>query len=163
MFKNYLIIAIRNLWRNKTFSLINIAGLALGIAFALLIGVFVWGEFQVNSKLKDQDRVYVVLSEWNPEEMGYYLALPPIVFKLLYDNYPHLVESYCREGEAFVNASKGDNRFYEDILMANSSLLNIFGFKLLHGNPKTALSEPYSALLTKKGCNEIFWKDQCAQ
>jgi putative ABC transport system permease protein len=156
MFRNYLTIAIRNLWRNKTFSLINIVGLALGIAFALLIGVFIWGEFQVNAKLKDRERLHIVLSEWNPKEMGWEVAVPPIAFKLLYENYPHLVESYCRLGESSVNASKNENRFYEYVMMADSSMLTMFGFKLLHGNPQTAFQDPYSAVITKKTALKYF-------
>lgn len=156
MFSNYLTIAIRNLWRNKTFSFINIFGLSLGIAFTMLIGVFVYGELQVNSKLEDKERIYIVKSDWNPKEMGFYICVPPIVFQLLSKNYPSLIESFCREGEAFVNASKRENRFYEDVMLADSSLLTMFGFKLLHGNPKTALLEPYSAVLTKTGAMKYF-------
>ncbi|MEP6724874.1 MAG: ABC transporter permease, partial [Bacteroidota bacterium] len=64
MLKNYFKIAWRNLWKNKVFSAINIAGLSAGIAFALLIGGYVWGELQVNKQLKNEGQQYFLQSEW---------------------------------------------------------------------------------------------------
>ena len=64
MLQNYFTIAWRSLWKNKGFSIINILGLAIGIAFTLLIGAYVWGELQVNHDLKDADNQYIIQSKW---------------------------------------------------------------------------------------------------
>ena len=70
MLQNYFKIAWRNLWKNKFFSFVNIFGLAVGIAFTLLIGAYVWGELQVNHQLNDADNQYVILSKWKDPNIG---------------------------------------------------------------------------------------------
>src|SRR6266576_362628 len=62
MFKNYLIIAFRNFWKNKVFSLINIAGLAIGISASLVIYLIVHYEFGYEKFQKDRDRIYRVVT-----------------------------------------------------------------------------------------------------
>ena len=56
--------------KKKVFSFINITGLAIGIAFTLLIGSYVWQELQVNSELRNIDNQYIVLSKWKDPNMG---------------------------------------------------------------------------------------------
>ena len=69
MFKNYLLIALRNFWRNKVFSLINIAGLAIGISAALVIYLIVHHEFSYEKFQKDGDRIYRVVTNMHfPEQ-----------------------------------------------------------------------------------------------
>lgn len=158
MLKNYFIIALRNLWRHKSLAVINIVGLALGLAFALIVGVYVWGELQVNKDIKDKDRTYIILSDWTPKEMGMDICVPPLVPKLLKTNYPDLVESFCRLGATSANISNGKNTFFENIMMADTNVFETFGLQLSHGNTKTALSEPYSVVLTHEAAIKYFGK-----
>ena len=62
MFKNYLVIALRNFWRNKVFSVINISGLAIGISAALVIYLLAQFEFSFEKFRKDNDRIYRIVS-----------------------------------------------------------------------------------------------------
>src|SRR6478672_3210893 len=64
MLKNYLVIALRNFWRNKIFSLINIFGLAIGISAALVIYLIVQYDFSFDKFHKDGDRIYRVVSDF---------------------------------------------------------------------------------------------------
>ena len=70
MLKNYFKIAWRNIIKSKFYSIVNITGLSTGIAFTLLIGAYVWSELQVNTKLKNDDRQYILQSKWKDENQG---------------------------------------------------------------------------------------------
>ncbi len=70
MLSNFILLAWRNLVKHKTFSFINIFGLAAGISFVFLIAVYVWGEWRVNQSIPDNDRIYLVRSKWKKPEMG---------------------------------------------------------------------------------------------
>src|ERR1700743_3085714 len=94
MLKSYFKIAWRNLWKNKAFSLINIFGLSVGIAFTLLIGAYVWGELQVNQQLKDADNQYIIMSKWKDPNMGADYTSNAQLSRALKDNYPGLVANY---------------------------------------------------------------------
>ena len=79
MFKNYFITALRNLWRNKVFSVINIVGLAFGITCSLLILLWVQDEYGVDSLHKNRDQLYVVYERQFTDgkvEAGYYTPGP---------------------------------------------------------------------------------------
>src|SRR3569623_272742 len=64
MFKNYLVVALRNFWRNKVFSLINIVGLSIGISASLVIFLIVSYDFSFDKNHKDGDRIYRVVSDF---------------------------------------------------------------------------------------------------
>ena len=149
MLKNYFKIAWRNLWKNKIFSAVNIAGLSAGIAFALLIGAYVWNELQVNQSLKNADNQYFLESEWKDPNMGTNITTLGPVAKRLKDDYPNLVANYYRWDGITSVVSKGDKHLRENIQLGDSTLLSMYGFKLLHGNAAIALTEPYSVVLTQ--------------
>ena len=148
MLKSYFKIAWRNIWRNKAFSVINIFGLAVGIAFALLIAAYVWGELQVNHQLKDADNQYIIQSKWKDPNMGFELASVAELPKALKENYPGLVANYYHFDGMTTNVSKGDMHFRESIQVGDSTMLSMYGFKLLYGNTNTALNDPFSVVIT---------------
>ncbi|MDR3711934.1 MAG: ABC transporter permease [Puia sp.] len=156
MFKNYLILAWRNLLKNRVYSFINIFGLSLGIAFALLAGAFAWSELRVNHSLKNADRQYIILSEWkNPDTSPETISLAglPVALKRLY---PRLVADYYRfDGRSSI-VSRGNNHFREGLQFGDSTLLKMYGFKLLYGDPANALNDPSSVVLTKEIALKYF-------
>jgi len=156
MLKSYFKIAWRNLWRNKVFSIINIFGLSIGIAFSLLIGAYVWGELQVNHQLRDADNQYIIQSKWKDPNMGFELASAAELPKALKENYPGLVANYYRFDGMTTNVSKGDMHFRESIQLGDSTMLSMYGFKLLQGNAKTALNDPFSVVITGKMALKYF-------
>ncbi len=156
MIRNYFKIAWRNLKKHRFYTLINLLGLFTGIAFTLLIGVYVWGELQVNRKFKNADRQYILLSDWKEPNMGIdFTSLAPLA-KQLKEDYPHLVKSYYRFDGVTSIVSKGDLSFRKSIQLGDSSLLTMYNFKLLHGDSKTALSDPYSVVITKNMALQFF-------
>ena len=158
MINNYFKIAWRNINKNRFYSIINIFGLSTGIAFTLLISAYVWSELQVNKNLKNEDRQYIIQSKWkNPNEGNDFTTLGQLP-KALKESFPDLVANYYRWDGITSNVSKGNEAFREDIAICDSTMLNMYGFTLLHGNPATALSDPYSVVMTKGMAIKYFGK-----
>lgn len=158
MLKNYFKIAWRNIIKNRFYSLVNIIGLSTGIAFTLLICAYVWSQLQVNSNLKNADRQYIIQSKWKDPNQGFPMATLGPLAKALKDNYPNLVSNYYRYDGITSNVSKGDKSFRENLQVGDSTMLNMFGFKLLHGNAQTALKNPFAVVITKDKAIKYFGK-----
>jgi putative ABC transport system permease protein len=158
MLKSYFKIAWRNLWKNKVFSIINIFGLSIGIAFSLLIGAYVWGELQVNHQLRDADNQYIILSKWKDPNMGNEIECITELPKALAQNYPGLVRNYYHSDLGTTNVSKGEKHFRESIQTGDSTLLKMYGFKLLYGDVKTAMKDPFSVVIKQEMALKYFGK-----
>ncbi|EHQ30397.1 ABC transporter permease [Mucilaginibacter paludis] len=159
MLKNYIKIAWRNIWKQKVFSIINILGLSVGIAFTLLIGAYVWGELQVNHQLKNADNQYIIQSKWKDPNMGFELASIAELPKALKEEYPGLVVNYYHFDGMTTNVSKGEKYFREGIQLGDSTLLKMYGFQLLHGDVNTALNDPFSVVVTQQIALKYFGKN----
>jgi putative ABC transport system permease protein len=158
MLRSYIKIAWRNIIKNRFYSAVNILGLSVGIVFTLLIAGYVWNELQVNANLKNADRQYIIQSKWKDPNQGFYLATLGPLAKALKENYPNLVANYYRFDGISSNISKGEKSFRENLQIGDSTFLNMYGFKLLHGNPKTALLNPFSVVITSDKAKKYFGK-----
>jgi len=158
MFKNYIRIAIRNVFRQKTYFFINTVGLATGIAFTLLICAYVWGEMQVNADLKNAGNQYIIQSKWKDKNMGFEIGMLGPLAKALKEEYPNLVADYYRFDAVTSTVSKGDKHFRENLQIGDSTLLSMYGFSLQHGDSKTAFNDPYSVVITENTAIKYFGK-----
>ncbi|WP_247234471.1 ABC transporter permease [Telluribacter sp. SYSU D00476] len=156
MIKNYFKIAWRNLMRRKFYSLLNISGLAVGITFFLLIGSYIWGEFQMNRQLRNAGQQYLVQSRWKQENMGMDITALAPMGPALKEQYPSLVASYYRFHGVNATISKSTKHFRESIQIGDSTLLTMYGFDLLHGNPHTALTGPNAIVITAAKAQKFF-------
>lgn len=156
MFRNYFKIAWRNIKKHRFYATINVLGLFTGIVFTLLIGAYVWGELQVNRTLENSDRQYFLLSDWKKSNMGIDFATLGPLAKRLKEDYPALVADYYRFDGITTIISKDDKRFREGIQLCDSSLLTMFGFELLYGNNETALTNPYSVVISANKARKYF-------
>lgn len=156
MFSNYLKIAWRNLLSRRFYSVLNIIGLATGITFALLIGSYVWSEFQVNQTLRNTSQQCLVQSRWKVAGMGLDITTLAPIGPALKAQYPALVANYYRYYGVSATLSKGTNHFRESIQIGDSTLLTMFGFELLHGNPRTALTGPNAIVITEAKALKYF-------
>lgn len=158
MFSNFLKLAWRNLYRHKGFTAINIIGLATGISFTLIIAAYAWSEYNVNRGLKNADRQYIVLSKWKDPQQGLeFTSLGPLA-KELKEKYPTLVANYFRWDGITSNIVNGDKAFREGIELCDSTLFNMFGFQLIHGDPNTAFDGTYSVVITADKAKKFFGK-----
>ncbi|MCR8559228.1 ABC transporter permease [Mucilaginibacter sp. BJC16-A38] len=158
MIRNYIKIAWRNLLKHRGFSLINILGLSVGIVFTLLIGAYVWDELQVNRNLKNAGDQYIILSKWKNPNMGLEVTSVAQLSQALKDEYPGLVVNCYNSTPAFTNVSNGNNHFREGLQIGDSTLLSMYGFKLLHGDPRTAFREPSTVVVTCQAAKKYFGK-----
>lgn len=156
MLQNYVKIAVRNLRKRSFYSFLNIVGLAIGITFILLIGNYVWGEFQVNRTLRHAGQQYILLSRWKDPNMGQEITTLAPLAKRLYEEYPALVANYYRWDGLTSVVSKGDKNFRESIQLGDSTLLVMYGFKTLHGDTQTALQRPFSVAITAEKARTYF-------
>lgn len=158
MLKNYIQIAWRNMVKYRFHSLVNITGLAAGIAFTLIIGAYVWNEMRVNSELKNIDRQYIIQSKWTDSNQAYELTTVGPLAKALRETYPHLVANYYRWDGIGSNVSKGNRVFRESLQICDSTMLNMYGFSLLHGNAQTAFKDPFSVVIAQEKAIKYFGK-----
>ena len=162
MFKNYILIALRNLMRNKTYSLINIGGLALGMAVFVFASVLANYERNHDVFFEKADRIYTLGSVFTPTANvgvkgtdGVYTALPPLVVADVPD-----IEAMARIVQSEYLLSMEDRSFYQDIKFADKSLLEIFDFDYVLGD-NTALDDPSGIILTESLAQKYF-PDQIA-
>ncbi len=158
MVRNYFKIAWRNIIKHRFYSLVNIVGLLMGIAFVLLIGAYVWQELQVNKQLKNSDRQFFLTSIWKDPNLGNPITTIGPLCKRLKEDYPGLVANYYRWDGITSVVSRGDKHFRQGIQLGDSTLLKMFGFTLLHGDANTALNNPFSVLITKALAKKYFGK-----
>jgi len=160
MIKNFILLAWRNLVKHKTFSFINILGLSAGIAFVFLIGAYVWGELRVNSTIQHNDRVFMLRSKWQKQEMsmGMDFITPAPLAKALKENFPDLVADYYHHDGISSIVSKGNKHFREGLQPGDASFLTITAFPLLYGDARTALSNPNSIVITAAKAIKYFGK-----
>ncbi|QES89088.1 ABC transporter permease [Rhizosphaericola mali] len=156
MFKNYLKTAWRNIVKNKFFTLINLLCLSLGITFSLLIGIYIFSQFNVNRNLKNINNQYVLKSKWKQKEMGLAITTLPPLAKILKDEYPELVNNYYRFNPVTNVVSNGNIHFKEDIAIGDTSLVSMYGLPVLYGNAKQAFRDNNSAVITASMATKLY-------
>jgi putative ABC transport system permease protein len=161
MLRNYIKIAFRNLSKNKLYSFINIAGLAIGMACAILIFKWVQNELGYDRFIENSGSVYRLNWEyrWNGNEGIGPTTPPPLAAKLV-EEVPEVAAAVRVYAVAPMVVRYGDKFFNEDrIFGADSNFFDIFNFKLLEGNPATALSSPNSVILTASEAKKYFGEE----
>ena len=158
MIKNYLKISFRNLWKNKAFSAINILGLSIGIATCLLITLFVMDELSYDKYNDKADRIYRVNVDlkFGGADQKFAVASAPMAFTMVKD-YPQVENAvrFRNYGPSLVK--KGEQNIKEErIIFADSTLFAVFTLPMLQGNPRTALTEPNTVVITKTIADKYF-------
>ncbi len=159
MFKNYFLMAFRNLKKHRTYALINVFGLAIGLSAALLILLYLQFEISYDRFHENTDSIYRVCIRHIREgrsEMESHVFTPPIGPDMKKD-FPE-VEDYVRMSTlrlAYLNV--GNKAFKVNrIRYASPRLFEVFCFKLKTGNPQTALIDPFSIVLSEQTSERIF-------
>lgn len=160
MLKNYFKIALRNLWKNKTYSFINILGLTLGLVCFLLIALYVFDELTYDSFHKNASGIYRVV-ETKVSQEGKESKVAAVAYKISEQapiSIPEvkLAARFSAFGRANVSGSDSTNVFYETFYLANQDFLNVFDFRLQEGDRNTALTAPRSVLLTEDMAKKMF-------
>jgi putative ABC transport system permease protein len=159
MWKNFIRVTIRSISKNKLFNIINIAGLAIGLAGAIFIILYIVSETsydKFNERSADIYRLYIDGKMGEEEFKGAWNS--PIAGPTIYQEIPE-IENFCRfdfRTNQLVWVDP-DTKVLEDrIMLADSSFFEMFSIKLLEGDPATCLDEPQTILLTESKAAQYF-------
>ncbi len=162
MIKNYFKIAWRNLTRNKVSSIINISGLAIGLACVLFIGMYVKDELSYDRFFKDNDHIFRVNLDGKMGNEEFLLGhTPPPVGAALKSNFSE-VESYARiykpNNEIIYFESNGQKKSLteKNLLAVDSNFLQVLNYPLVAGDAATCLSGVNSVVLTERAAKKYF-------
>jgi len=157
MFRNYLRIAIRNLWKNKGYSFINIFGLAVGMAVALLIGLWVQYETGYDSFHSNKANIGMVMKNtfFNNQKNSQNGVMLPL-YDELKTSYPQVKRATRLDWGSGHSLVWDDQKLNRRGHFADPDFLKMFSFPLLKGNASRALTDPYSIVLTKSLATTIF-------
>jgi len=158
MLRSYFKIAFRNLTKNKGYSFINIAGLATGMAVALLIGLWIWDELTFNKYHKNYDRLAQVWqhNEYNGVK-GSQVSNPYVMAEEIRNNFgsdfKYVLQSTWNFGRIL---TVGEKKFSKNGMYWEPEVIDMLSIKLLKGDPNQALKDPYSIILSESVAKAYF-------
>lgn len=156
MLKNFLKIAFRGLWRNKSFSVINISGLAIGMAAAMLILLWVQNELSYDRFYTRTDRIALLYSrDMNNGRVDVWSNTSGLMAQELKKSYPE-VEDAARFRTVYFLTTAGDRHFNTEGAFADSTFLSVLDFQLIEGSAKNALNDGHDIVLTKSLAARLF-------
>jgi putative ABC transport system permease protein len=158
MIRNYLKIAWRNLVNNKVYSVLNIVGLAAGMAVALIIGLWVAHEYSYDKFLPDGDQLYQAKITFTSTHDGMRtqdaMSLP--IGDVLRKDYPEIKYVARADWDQKHDLLVGDKKLYLNGMGVGADFLKMFQFPLIKGSAASALKDPYTILLTESTAKALF-------
>lgn len=157
MFKNYIKIAWRNLIRNKSFSLLNIIGLSIGLAVTALILIWINFEIGFDKFHENTDSIYQVNNQYPVDgEIWTWNSTPKVMAEVIKNDYPEVegVSRYFYETPFLF--SKDDKRIKSTGTIVDPDFLKMFSFPLLEGNIETVFEEVNSVVITQEFAKKLF-------
>jgi putative ABC transport system permease protein len=158
MLRNYLKTAIRNLWKRKSFSLINIVGLAIGMAVSFLILLYVLNEVTYDRFHENHDNIYRIATKIDAQgrhlEVG---SVPAPLGPALVDQFPEVVRA-ARLHEFGTRIVSYEKKVYEEprIFHADPYLFDVFTIPIVRGNPESWLRAPFELVITEEVAEKYF-------
>lgn len=159
MIQNYIKIAWRNILKNKGYSTINIIGLAIGLACCLLIVIYIQNELSYDKYHVNKDRIYRIVHDHkdvNSTEQHQIWGNAPIG-EAIKSDFPEIEKVVQFSGQTSILLKEGDKKFQEEkVFFMDSTAFDVFTWKILAGDAKTALKNPYSIVLTQTTAKKYF-------
>ncbi|MFC1563733.1 ABC transporter permease [candidate division KSB1 bacterium] len=160
MYKNYIKTTIRNILKYKAYSTINVFGLSLGVACCLMIYFWISDELSFDRFHEDWDCIYRI--DWMSENPQ--TRTPYNLTYLMTKDFPEVISAVSLHPAVSSGFSRriftvryNENRFDEQrVFLADTSFFNVFSFKLIKGNSKTALKDPMSIIVTESTAEKYF-------
>ncbi len=167
MLRNYIITALRNLWRSKSSTLINLSGLTLGITTSLILFLLVRHQSSFDNFHTKLDRIYRVARQSDGNQgKNYSAGVPPVLPEAFRMDFPEAEEvvftSYRAGGLITIPQSAGEPKKYEEeqgIVYTQPNFFKIFDRKILIGDVEKGLDEPNEVVLSKKAALKYFGKE----
>ncbi|MFZ0391239.1 MAG: ABC transporter permease [Calditrichia bacterium] len=159
MFKSYFKIALRNLVKNKIYSIINIAGLAIGLACFILISIFIKNELSYDAFHEKKDRIYRPVEIQHPPGVGTQhvaVTMGPLA-PALKNDFPEVQEAVRIFRRNNIYFKIGENGYYENsVSFADPSIFNVFSIPLIKGDPDQVLNSPTSMVISERIARKFF-------
>ncbi|MBE9460923.1 ABC transporter permease [Dyadobacter subterraneus] len=162
MFRNYLKIAARNIWKHKDYSFINIVGLAMGMAVSMLILMFVMHEYSYDKFHKNGNRIYSILAKVKMDERDIqFRSFNSKIGPQLKESTPE-IQDFVRIKESYQpvvlkNPENASSLFSEpNFMFADPSFFKVFSFKLKEGNIDNVLNKPYALVISEQAAKKYF-------
>ncbi len=161
MFRNYVKVAVRIIWRQKGYAFINISGLALGMACCLLIMLWVFDELGFDRFHENAQTLYEVEQDFFYSGEPYRVYVTPYPMgPALKEEIPEIVEQTRNRRLGNVLVNSGEKSFFEnDVRAVDPSFLRMFTFPLILGNHETALNEPHSLVVSESIAEKYFGRE----
>jgi putative ABC transport system permease protein len=156
MFKNYLKIAWRNLWKNKGYSALNIFGLAIGITCASLILLWVADELSFDTVFPKQETVYYLPTNQKYEgEWATYYSTPMLLARDLKQEIPEINRAVATSSRNLL-FTEGENGINRNGMYADTDFFDIFSLQFIEGSKENAFTRPDAIVLTQKTAADLF-------
>ena len=158
MFKNHIKTAFRSLLKNKGFTFINVLGLALGLATCLLIVFYVFDELSYDRYNTKADRIYRVNMDlkYGGNTSSFAIAPPPLAAAIK-GSFPEIETTARLIKSDGTRIRKANENIIEDkVIYADPAIFNVFTLPMLSGDPKTALTEPNTIVITELAAQKYF-------
>ncbi len=160
MFKSYLKTTLRNIKKHLGYSLINIMGLAIGMACCILILLFIFDELSYDKFHENNDRIYRVTRQWFNEDGVSSLHLgqvAPPIGPLLENDFPEIIHAVRIIGAGGLLVGRNGNFFEEPrFFFAEEDFFNVFTYEMIAGDPATALRNPMTVVITQEMAQKYF-------
>jgi len=159
MIRNYIKIAFRNLMRQKSYAIINLLGLTIGLTSCLLISFYVIDELSYDRYHEKGERIYrVVMQGQTPAGETAIMTIGPYRLKKAFETHFTQIEEFVRISQPYqFRVKHGDQTFLEDrISLVDQNIFRVFDFQWLRGNPENALNEPFTIVITERTAQKYF-------
>src|SRR4030095_2804401 len=157
MIRNYLKIAWRNLLRNKTFSIIKILGLSIGLMVCMLIFLYAKDEISYDQFHENKSQLYRIVQTWKMgKEPSQVIGITNGVIVETFVNKIPEVQQFVRINGVAVTVKKNNEVFTEQPLFVDENFFSVFTFPAIEGNKTTSLTDPHSVVISKETAKKYF-------
>ncbi len=157
MFKNYLLVTLRNLRKNVTYSFINIAGLSIGIVCSLLIMLWVYDELSFDTFQPKANRLYQVwVNAHFDGKINSWTSVPQPTYEALKTEDSNILSTAITDWGGNHLYTVGETRIYKEAYYASEEFLEMFQFPLVKGDPATVMDDPSSLVITESMAKVLF-------
>lgn len=158
MLKNLLKISIRTIIKDRTYSILNVAGLTIGITCSMFLLMYILHELSYDRYHENARNIYRIVSNIREPDNAFTWAVVQVpLADELRDNYPEVKNAVRFFGTGRVLYKNGEKQFYEEeFYLADSTVFDMFTYPFLHGDQATALDKPFSIVLTEETAKKYF-------
>ena len=152
-------ITLRKLYRERMYALINIAGLSLGIACCIILGLYLRSELTYDQYHSNHENIYRIVNEFNANgNLDTFAITSPVIGQMLTEEYPEVID-YVRLRpirQKLLYHYEDKSYYWDNVYFGDDNLFEVFDFEIIYGDPETALDEPGTAAVCESFARMFF-------